>query len=392
MGNKLSLMGNLPDGVIQGVADSSDDLLGDLEAIAGNGRAHHYRKHINRATLGELENDYINGVYDDDSVGINGVDGIGKKKNKEQRAARREKIKATRKKVFKGAKKLGFAPVRAAFLLLIASGKYVEKTPLHFNLAKKLAELWAVDGGVSIKSLWTKFGGKPDVLKKAIIKASKANIQGIAGGVTVDGIGATTEAIIAAVTAAAPILVGVTSLLVKHGKMKKQDAARAEEGVERLDAKLVDRVNEETGKEPDLMTEATRIVKTGGQLVQDAIKQDDGGDKHAQDTIVNTPTPNDSDPQANSRTASPNTNLPTSRPMKTAKEELTEGAELPQTNTTTHSGFSLYNASSWLNGALMTPIMGAALHLPNMLTGTVSGLLLIGAIGLTIKNSLIKTK
>lgn len=135
------------------------------------------------------------------------------RKNKDQRQAKKTQRKATRKtkikKFSKGAVKLGLAPQRKAFLVLIKLGKQTEKL-LKFNLAKKLAALYKFDNGVKLSNFWAKFGGKPEELKNAIIK----------GGATINGVsfGVATEVL---VTSAAPILIGLTALISEINKNKK---------------------------------------------------------------------------------------------------------------------------------------------------------------------------
>ena len=135
------------------------------------------------------------------------------RKNKEQRQAKKTQRKATRKtkikKFSKGAVKIGLAPGRKAFLVLIKLGKKTEKF-LKFNLAKKLAALWTYDNGAKLSQFWAKFGGKPEELKNAIIK----------GGATINGVsfGIATEVW---VTSASPILVALVGLIAEINKNKK---------------------------------------------------------------------------------------------------------------------------------------------------------------------------
>lgn len=99
--NKLSVMGNLNENNASflGIGESSDDILGDLETISG-----HRYGHLRRPHLEEIEQSYINGVFD--MPGISG-EGIGKrhKRTKEEKAARKKKRRERRKRIFKGLKK-----------------------------------------------------------------------------------------------------------------------------------------------------------------------------------------------------------------------------------------------------------------------------------------------
>ncbi len=94
---------------------------------------------------------------------------------------------------FKGkVAKVGLAPARGAFLTLVSLNA--------LKLAKKLAKGWQKDPE-KIKSFWRKFGGDPDKLKKAIIKGSKTQIQGIG------------FALESAIATATPIIVAATKLM-----------------------------------------------------------------------------------------------------------------------------------------------------------------------------------
>jgi hypothetical protein len=391
---KLSIMGNVPDIKFLGISDASDSILGDLDEISGIRRGHHITKHH----LHAMENAYINGIYDVEGISGEDIDGVGKrhKKTKEQKAANKARRKAKRKKIFKGVKKVGLAPVRVAFLTLIRVGELLAKSPLHFNLAKKLAELWLKDGGKSITDLWEKFGGKRESLKKQIIKASKVQIQGIAGTneYYIEGIGniGSAAALAASLTAAAPILVAVISLLHKHNVLKKEHAAEAENVVQNIE-------DANTDSNGNLTQAVTNVVKNqASKLIDDAVQADDGGNKSAQRVIVNTPTNNDAE-----TTDHATVNLTSARPdsgggddegsasrgrSAAPAEQKAEGAETPAGET--HAGFNLMNASSWINGSLTVPIMGQAMENENIIfvAGLVSGFLFVGGVILIVKSFL----
>lgn len=67
---------------------------------------------------------------------------------------------------------------RAAFLLVVRAGELTEKTPLHFNLAKRIAETWNKKGP-EVKDFWYKVGGEPSELMNIINMASNKKVSGI---------------------------------------------------------------------------------------------------------------------------------------------------------------------------------------------------------------------
>ena len=115
------------------------------------------------------------------------LQGLGAKKPKKVKKTKAQKVKKTkaqkvkktkeqkkekRKKVFQKIKKVakvGLAPARASFLLIVNLNA--------LKLATKLAKLYKADNQKLI-NFWTKLGGKTEALKKAIEKGSKQVLSG----------------------------------------------------------------------------------------------------------------------------------------------------------------------------------------------------------------------
>jgi hypothetical protein len=117
--------------------------------------------------------------------------GKARKKAKKTKAEKKEK----RKKVFKKVAKVGLAPARASFLLIVNLNA--------LKLASKLAKLYKVDNQKLI-NFWTKLGGKTEALKKAIEKGSK---------VALSGSGDLGVAIEVAIATATPLIIAVVKIL-----------------------------------------------------------------------------------------------------------------------------------------------------------------------------------
>jgi len=117
--------------------------------------------------------------------------GKAKKKAKKTKAEKKEK----RKKVFKKVAKVGLAPARASFLLIVNLNA--------LKLATKLAKLYKVDNQKLI-NFWTKLGGKTEALKKAIEKGSK---------VALSGSGDLGVALEVAIATATPLIIAVVKIL-----------------------------------------------------------------------------------------------------------------------------------------------------------------------------------
>ncbi len=132
-------------------------------------------------------------------------------------------VKAAVKKIVHVGTEIAAAPMRAAFLGIVLLGKALENTPIKMHLAQKLAVAWQKDNGARLSAEWTKFGGKPDALKAAIIKGSGTSLAGIEpnGDFNISGMGIVTLAAIgAAMVAAAPILAVVHKILNDSGVIK----------------------------------------------------------------------------------------------------------------------------------------------------------------------------
>ena len=117
--------------------------------------------------------------------------GKARKKAKKTKAEKKEK----RKKVFKKVAKVGLAPARASFLLIVNLNA--------LKLASKLAKLYKVDNQKLI-NFWTKLGGKTEALKKAIEKGSK---------VALSGSGDLGVALETAIATATPLIIAVVKIL-----------------------------------------------------------------------------------------------------------------------------------------------------------------------------------
>lgn len=351
--NKLSMMGNIPNSS----GNAIDEILGDVEDIAGTTR------NFNRNTKGylqQIEDSYINGTHYDEIEGAPDDDeSIAAKKNpakaakqqarKKKRAEKKPARVEKRKKIFKKVKKVGFGPVRAAFLALIFLGAELEKTHLKVNLAKKLAQLWQKDGGASLKKIWAQFGGKPDALKQAIIKASKVQISGEMD----EEIGAAAAVGAAAmITAASPLLVAVFKLMHDKKVMAKNEAMRSVDATEKT-------TDENTDKDGNLLANVSDVMKASTKVIDEVVKIDQGGDKQTTDLIKTTATTNDPNPTA---------------PPPPGGDGTTKTA----------AGFSLVNPSSWITGSLMAPIICQAGHIPG--ASIVSSCLLIGGLFLIVKS------
>lgn len=296
MGNKLSLMGNLPTDndaqtFMQGVNESANSLLEDLQAVSGRNCRRSYHT---TSGLGALEESYLNGINDEnmihgDEEGMNGISEIGKRKAKaggSRKAQKTKKSKAEkkekRKKLFHKMKKFAPAMVatRAAFLSLVKLGGALQKMKgLKINLAKKLAE--AMSDPVKAKpvlDIWYKFGGEKEALMKAIVQAGKSKMHGVDGDPVdmlaegTSGIGvAPAVAAAAVITAATPILVPIIKMLKKDKKISPEAADTIQEGVE-----AAEEVALTTQREGGLTPQAAAsLVKS--KLVRESMEEDRGG-------------------------------------------------------------------------------------------------------------------
>lgn len=226
-GNKLSQMGNKPfdlTGMLQGVHSAASGFENNLNVLTGVGCPSWSDQDFK--TLSGIEQ------VGEEILSLNGI-GKKKKKTKEQKKAKREKIF---KKVVSKIKGGAAAPMRASAILLIEAGSLTEKTPLKFNVAKKLAKNWQRDGGKKLSAIWEKFGGKRENLRKAIIKGSKVQL---AGAVQLGSL----AALITAATASLPIFISFVSHLKGTGDLTPQETIDADNTVDALE----DQYDDETG-------------------------------------------------------------------------------------------------------------------------------------------------
>lgn len=356
--NKLSVMGNINGAnteldFISGLGEAADQIEGDLDDISGRMRSKHCRR-----TLAGLGEDYINGVGSDDD-NMSGlaademIDGLGKRKkaNPAQKAAKKEKRKQLRKKLFKGAKAVAFAPNRAAFLGLIALAGALSHTPLKINLAKKIAEAWKLDGGKKITKFWEFFGGTRDGIKKALSKAAKTQLQGEESFVKNGQIYGTSMGVVtataaaAAIAAATPLVIAVMKILKKDKVVSNKEAdivegtsRTIEEGVTTADGKFTPAAALEM---------ATNVIKKGGELL------DGGGNTATQQEI---------------KTEAAQEAAAESGGAKPAAEANEAGSNLPaviQPQGVKSSIGSLKLPLAWIRICLIVSITCNYLHLPN---------------------------
>lgn len=217
---------------------------------------------------------YITGVSDE--LGI-----FGKKKKKrggKLKAALKKttgKVKNLAKKAFQGAKTVGLAPARNAFLLLVRLNV--------FGIATKLNQLVALKGWNAVK-FWKEVGGNRTNLEKAAkLGAKKKRIFGI-GSVSIG----------AAITAATPIIIKLNSLLKQYGI--KPASKESSEGTESAEGQS--EASTEAENEGD--AEANNIVKKLAAKKSSLTTENEGeGEGEEQNTLVrsarrSTPTPSNS--------------------------------------------------------------------------------------------------
>lgn len=129
-----------------------------------------------------------------------------RKPKKEARKEKRQEKKETRKKKIA---KIGAAPARAAFILMLRTNA--------FKLATKLAQAIRKDRE-RVSRFWAKFGGNWDDLVKEVNKKSGEAAVGV---VTMT----------AALAAATPIMIAVGTLLKEMNLFSKDEADELDEGV-----------------------------------------------------------------------------------------------------------------------------------------------------------------
>lgn len=192
-----------------GIGELDDDLgvlCGPEEFIS---------KYIQSAEMDGMDDEMDDGMDD-------GMDGKKKKKKKtpEQKAKKKAKRKEKRKKILNKVKKVGLAPGRAAFLLMVS------KNVLQWG--SKLATAWNANSQ-KVAEFWKKLGGDSEKLKAAIAKGSKEQISGLD-----DGLGAA-----AAVTAttALPVIIAVLKFLKETNLISKKDAVILDKGTSEVEDK-----------------------------------------------------------------------------------------------------------------------------------------------------------
>ncbi len=268
-GNRLSQMGstfNL-DGMRTGLISGADEFLEQINGID-----------IIPSSMG-CEAQRMSGTEIEDFYDFDSISGIGKK-TKEQRKEKRQAIVKKVVNAVKNAggavKEAGLVVSRAAFLGIVTAGPLTEKTPMKFNLAKKIADSYKKNPAI-IKGIWTKLGGDFNSLAKAVQTGSSTKISGIgkatieeSTAVQVGGIGVVSAAaVVTAISAAAPILMAIMKGLKDTGVLDAAQTEGAEKTIETAEDTYTDAG---TPKLPVLMKPIktvalqNELVKTGHNL------------------------------------------------------------------------------------------------------------------------------
>ena len=192
---------------------------------------------------------------------------------KEQRKKKRKAIfKKVVKKVSQSGKKLALAPVRAAFLGLLALGAALKETPIKMHLAQKLAQSWKKDGGAKIKNIWNKFGGDPGILKNAIVKGSGVALSGaqedaLTEEMELSGLGVVTvAAAAAAIASATPVLIAVMKMLKENKKDLSPEAGESiDESLEEAES-AIEKAEDEDHDEEGKTELDKKIDEEGGKI------------------------------------------------------------------------------------------------------------------------------
>lgn len=184
------------------------------------------------------EKTYIYKVDKKPKMSLTRLSGLGKTKaqRKAKRAARKAAGKGFFRKLGKKVVKIGAAPARNAFLLLLKINA--------FNLAMKLDAAKSKDEG-KLKRFWEKLGGNYNVLKRNINMGSrkKKARRGVAGFYHSMGVLPA-----AAATVATPILVAVANLLKELGITPGDIVNAAQTGIKAL-ADKGEEIEETEGEE-----------------------------------------------------------------------------------------------------------------------------------------------
>ena len=117
--------------------------------------------------------------------------------------------------------KIAIAPARNAFLLVVSLNL--------LGLGKKMYLGWKKDSSRLI-NWWVKLGGKPDALKKAIVKGSKQNLSGGTLGIATE----------VTLTSALPIIVAVSKILSDMGVTTKKEKKDEDTKIESLKKSMLD--------------------------------------------------------------------------------------------------------------------------------------------------------
>lgn len=126
---------------------------------------------------------------------------------------KKKKPKKKKKGLLKKVAKIGLAPARASFLLLISVNA--------LKLGTKLSKVWNKDSQRLI-SFWTKLGGKTEALKKAIAKGSKQTLSGAELG----------DPFAVAMATALPIVVAIAKILKDMGITTPKEQGEERESIE----------------------------------------------------------------------------------------------------------------------------------------------------------------
>ncbi len=172
-------------------------------------------------------------------TGVDDLDNLGRKKSKEKKKKRKEKQakrRENRKTKTKKILKVGAAPARAAFLLLVNAN--------FLKLATKLAEGWKKDKN-KVVNFWLKAGGKSDKLKEAIIKGSKQKLSGL-GSVS----------LAAALATATPIMILATQLIRELRLTTPQEDSELD--------KAIDQGKNDLEKDPSIVKSYADFPDDGG--------------------------------------------------------------------------------------------------------------------------------
>jgi hypothetical protein len=435
---KLSLMGSLgklsPQSAVAGIGEASDDFLGDVSETFG-GRRNPFKSCHNSRALSGLGNDYMSGIGDENQMADEYLSGIEEltgedsdlgKKSKEQKqekkinktvnktlrqqnhaAKKTPQVKAAkkaqRKKIFKGAKKVGFAPVRGAFLALIALGGALSHTPIKINLAQKLAKSWQKDNGAKVVKVWEAYGGKREALAKAINRAAKTNLSGediavgIDGAFDLSGIGSA-AAVASTIAVAAPITIAMMKLFAN-------DKDIVSEGEAELVENTVDVIEDKEMKKADgdpqkvmKKAQATPLVKAGEEM-------DAGGNKETQRDIIDEakqePEHQEGDSEdfkpataksgrtvAPSNNAAQNTQTPVSTDQDKGPQEQTNNllpARADQFRTAKSFAGNWRLPYTWLKGLLLVILLSDIFKVPELLASVVGS----GMLGMLIYTSIL---